>query len=73
MAGLAPKGSMSSKNKQGNAPKTYNPNNIVDRKARAALSKTKTARKLDGAVLQAAHPKTIIKAQATLNRRTGKR
>jgi hypothetical protein len=71
---MAPKSSKSSINKNSNAsPKTYKPNNPVDRRAKAALSKGSVANggtiKAPGEVVAMASPRTRNKAAAIAKKR----
>ncbi|CAB4128303.1 hypothetical protein UFOVP225_21 [uncultured Caudovirales phage] len=72
--GLAPKGSKSSINKESNSTPKYAPNNPVDRKAKAALSKGSVAKggtiKAPGEIVAMASPKTRNKAAATAQKRS---
>jgi hypothetical protein len=72
--GLAPKGSKSSINKKSNASPMYAPNNPVDSRARAALSKGSVAKngtiKVPGEIIAMASPKTRNKAAATAQKRS---
>jgi len=74
---LAPKGSKSSINKASNAASKYAPNNPVDRRAKAALSKGSVAKggviRAPGEVIAMAAPKTVNKANATAARRAQKK
>ena len=72
MAGLATKGSMSSKNKSANKAPYYKPNNPVDRNVRKQLSKPSKQGKVDGTPITVAAPKTVKKAEATALKRAAK-
>jgi hypothetical protein len=63
MAGLAPKGSKSTQNKEAKKSSYYKPKNPIDKIVRKELSKPSNKGKVDGTLIRVASPKTVIKAE----------